>query len=238
MEKVVSIKARQNKPFNPRTALIAKIHVAKKQMAMEDESYRALLRRITGKSSSAELSMGQLESVIKEFERLGFAGTVRKSRPAAKGGLPSDIQARKIRALWLNLYHLGELDNPAEEALIAYCRRMSGVESIEWMHSEQFDNVIRGLRGWLQRVDWQNPTADTINGIARQRAAMGLDAVPSETNYAGVAAKAATIRAQYDVIGLPLDGFVPELMPAHEMDAMIEMLGSRCRTVKAQKVKK
>jgi hypothetical protein len=235
MEKVVSISKPRHvsKTFDARRSMIAKVHVAKKQLAMEEDSYRALLRRVTGKDSSADLSLGQLESVIKEFERLGFTGT---ARPAGKGGMPSDAQAKKIRALWLNLFHLGELENPSEEALIAYCRRMSGVQRIEWMHSEQFDNVIRGLRGWLQRVDWENPTAQTIASITAQRTRMMLDHSPSETSYAGIAAKAATIRAQYELIGMPLDGFAPELMPAHEMDYLIETLGARCRTIKlAQK---
>lgn len=214
-----------------RRGLIAKIHIAKSQLAMEDDSYRAMLQRVTGKESSADMTTAQLQSVIAEFGRLGFTGPTRPTKP---GGLPAEEQASKIRALWLNLYHLGGLDDPSEEALIGFCKRQSGVEKIEWMHSQQFDNVIRGLRGWLQRLDWENPSASTISSIARARLAQGIDLEPGRVNYSGVAAKAATIRAQYAVIGQDMLGFVPELMPVEDMDPLIETLGAKCRAAKAE----
>jgi phage gp16-like protein len=234
MSKVVSIdKSRSSsRGFDPRRALIAKIHVAKKELCMEDGCYRAMLERITGKTSSAAMSMGQLEAVLREFARLGFSGIKRPSKP---GGLPSDEQAKKIRALWLNLYHLGELEDPAEEALLAFCNRMSGVARIEWMHAEQFDNVIRGLRGWLQRVNWHNPSAETISSIANARLRMGVDLAPATMNHAGIAAKAATIRAQYALLAIDIASFVPELMPAEDMDQLIAALGQKCRLAKGRK---
>ncbi|MDX2094343.1 MAG: regulatory protein GemA [Alphaproteobacteria bacterium] len=229
MKKVISFKARSGgKTFDARRGLIAKVHVAKKQLAMEDESYRSLLRRITGKDSAADLTKGQLESVLREFERLGFSGTVRRTKP---GGLPSEPQAKLIRALWFNLYHLGELDNPAEDALVAYCHRMSGVARIEWMHSEQFDNVIRGLRGWLQRIGWENPTSEDIRALTILRLQHGVQDSP--TDYSSLAAKVATIRAQCNRIDQPMDKLM-DLWSAEELDEIIRILGQTCRSVKAQ----
>lgn len=220
---------RFGKGYDNRKPLIAKIHVAKAQMAMEDDSYRALLVRVTGHDSCTKMNIDQLQKVVEEFGRLGFKGPTRPTKP---GGLPAEEQASKIRALWLNLYHLGALDDPSEEALVVFCKRQSGVEKIEWMHSEQFDNVIRGLRGWLQRLDWENPSAQAINGVARLRAHHCIDPEPGRVNYGGVAAKAATIRAQYELIGQDMLGFVPELMPAEDMDALIETLGVKCRAIR------
>lgn len=226
MVKVVSIQPRTaNKPFDARRGLIAKIHIARKQLAMEEDSYRAMLKRITGKESSGDMKPAELEAVLKEFARLGFTATARKAS-SGKGGLPSDAQARKIRALWLNLYHLGEIENGAEEALIAYCYRMSGVARIEWMHAQQFDNVIRGLLGWLERVGWINPSSDEISRIARLRFANNLNDAP------GLASKVATIRAQCARIGQSIEGFCPELMHAEDMDDLIAQLGEACRAIK------
>lgn len=234
MSDVVNIIQRPRCPgISLRRMLIAKIHVAKKQLALEDDSYRAILQRVTGKSSSADMSTGQLESVLKEFIRLGFTGTHRTAKPARKGGLPTDDQARKIRALWLNLYHLGEIRESSEEALVAYCRRMSGVAAIEWMHPEQFDRVIRGLLGWLERIDWSSPTAETIRQVKYARAARLLD---SNMSAAAIAAKGATIRAQYALLGLPIDGDHPELLPSERLDPLICELGVRCRAAKAQEL--
>lgn len=224
---------RVGKGLDARRALLAKVHIARKQLAIEEDSYRALLQRVTGKDSAADLSLGQLEKVLTEFARLGFTSTPR-SKAGSKGGLPSEAQAKKIRALWLNLYHLGELESGAEEALIAYCNRMSGVARIEWMHSEQFDNVIRGLRGWLQRVGWENPTADYVDALTRARLCAGLDADPkTAVNWAGIAAKAATVRAQYKVLGRVLDGFQPEMLQPYQLDMLIEANGEACRAAKA-----
>lgn len=228
MQKVVPMNTHSKAP-DARRAMIAKIHIAKNQLALEDDSYRALLKKITGKESSADLTLAQLEAVLLEFKRLGFAG----AKPRRKrGGLPDDNQAKKIRALWLNLYHLGELRDPAESALVAYCRRMSGVQAIEWMHAEQFDNVIRGLNGWLERIGWHKPDTATVKAIMKQRVELGVDTYPGAINYYGVAAKVITIRLQCALLNKTADS--PELMPAPDMDALIEQLGVKCRALKTE----
>jgi hypothetical protein len=76
-----------------RAAAIAKVHVARKQLGLDDESYRAILRRVTGKESAAFLSDFQLGIVIREFVRLGWNG----SSDMRTGRTPT---GRLIRALW------------------------------------------------------------------------------------------------------------------------------------------
>ena len=48
------------------------IHIAKKDLTMDDDTYRALLLRVTGKSSSKELDDSERDALLKEFKRLGF----------------------------------------------------------------------------------------------------------------------------------------------------------------------
>ncbi|WP_244903126.1 phage protein GemA/Gp16 family protein [Simonsiella muelleri] len=55
-----------------RQGLIAKIHVAKTQLALDDDNYRAILQRVTAKSSCAEMNLQELQRVMAEMERLGF----------------------------------------------------------------------------------------------------------------------------------------------------------------------
>lgn len=211
-----------------RNGLIAKIHVAKKQLAMEDDSYRALLRRVTGKASASELSMGELESVIKEFTRLGFATAHPRAgeRKQAVGD-----QAKKIRALWLNLWHLGEIADPSEHALAAYCKRMSGKDALQWVHGYDASLVINGLRGWLARIGWLGPDARLVELITEGRRRNQIDPNPHSVSYDAVANKAATIRAQHKMLSQELS-FHPELMQVEVMDAAIEALGVRCRAMK------
>lgn len=228
MSNVIPLK----KNANGRNGLIAKIHVAKKQLCMEDDSYRALLQRVTGKDSAAQLSVYQLEAVLEEFQRLGFA----KVKPrAGKRKLADDEQSKKIRALWLNLYHLGELRDASEDALAGYVKRMSKVAALQWLTTYEADQVIRGLRGWLERLGWKQPSDSTVNGVYRYRKTYKVDENPDAVNYFGVVAKAAIIRKQYEILELNIGSFIPELMDASQMDGLIETLGVKCRAVKQKK---
>lgn len=55
-----------------RQGLIAKIHVAQNQLALDDDSYRAILQRITGQKSCKNCDLAQLQRVMDEMQRLGF----------------------------------------------------------------------------------------------------------------------------------------------------------------------
>lgn len=52
--------------------LIRLIHVAKRDLAMDDDAYRALLQRVGGAESSKDMSIVGLEKVIFNMKRLGF----------------------------------------------------------------------------------------------------------------------------------------------------------------------
>lgn len=216
---------------NLRRGLLAKIHIAKKQLAMEDDSYRMLLHRITGKESAGQLKVKQLEEVLAELKRLGFKSTYSKG----KKKLATDGESQKIRALWLNLWHLGELRDGSEEALAKYVKRMAKVAALQWLDSSQANIVIKGLRGWLQRKSWVQPDASHVESLCRIRIKQGIDKPSDNIYYEAVAAKASIIRIQYEIINQPISSFMPELMPADEMDALIELLGKKCREVKQAK---
>lgn len=137
---------------HPRNGLIAKIHIARTQLALDEECYRALLRRVTGKDSSAAMSISQLEAVLGEFRRLGFSG---KPPRAGKRKMATEPQAKKIRALWLVLYRMGALRDPSEEALAGFAARTCGVDDLHWITPGDADRIIRALRGWIDRLETQ-----------------------------------------------------------------------------------
>ncbi|HHI2407801.1 TPA: phage protein GemA/Gp16 family protein, partial [Escherichia coli] len=47
-----------------RTSLIKLIHVARRDLQLDDDTYRAFLVQCTGKTSCRELSVAQLEQVL------------------------------------------------------------------------------------------------------------------------------------------------------------------------------
>ena len=132
-----------------RAVLLAKIHVARKQLAMEDSSYRAMLLRVAGVDSAGGAPDVGLIRVLKEFERLGFV-----PKPTQRG---ERGHVRKIWAIWGDLKPL--LDAADDDVLRAFCRRQTmsrknpaGVGAPEWLDPAEARKVIEGLKGWLARV--------------------------------------------------------------------------------------
>lgn len=76
------------------------IHVAKHQLHMADEDYRALLARAAGVTSSAELDAQGFEAVMAEFERLGFRSVKSRMQTTHREGMATPAQTGKILALW------------------------------------------------------------------------------------------------------------------------------------------
>lgn len=214
-----------------RNAMIGKIHVAKKQLAMTDDSYRAMLKRLTGKDSSKALSLAQLHDVLTEFERFGFKGTGGKrsgSRPKA-----DTAQASMIRALWLDLYHLGEAQDPSEEAIARFAgRTCKGLRALQWMNTTQADAIIRALRGWLQRIGFTAPLGYQVDGLAILRRKSMIDDFGHPLQ--GIAWKVAIIHYQMKMLSIEItDDNTPVLIEAENLDAAIEAYGRSVRAMKA-----
>lgn len=148
-----------SKPLpDKRQQLIRLIHVAKHDLKMDDDSYRAVLNRIAKKSSSSDLSIPQLEVVLHHMKQCGFK--VRIGKPSSTDKpvksrlsrpLADDAESRKIRALWLLLHEIGAVKNPSEEALAAYVERITKVDALQWVSSAQAQRLIESLKKWVMR---------------------------------------------------------------------------------------
>jgi phage gp16-like protein len=77
----------------------AVIQIAKKELAMDDDAYRALLLRVTGKSSSKDLTDKERDQVVAEFTRLGFVKKATKRKAMPSVGVDRQPRMRKIHAL-------------------------------------------------------------------------------------------------------------------------------------------
>lgn len=134
-----------------RMRLIRLIHVARRDLALDEETYRAMLEGVTGKTSSADMNNHELNRVLEHMKRKGF-----KVRPAASAApsraLAQFPQALKIRALWRFLHQLGAVRNPSEAALAAYVKRLTGVDALQWITGEQAARIIETLKKWAERV--------------------------------------------------------------------------------------
>jgi phage gp16-like protein len=128
----------------------AKVHVAKKRFRLDDETYRAMLKRVTGKSSSADLDAAELGRVLDEFKRLGFTEGNSFTKSIDDFDDP-EPHARLIRALWADCVAAGVIHDASERALRKFIRRVARVDTIQWLDSRQANKVIEALKSMRAR---------------------------------------------------------------------------------------
>ncbi|MBN3779943.1 regulatory protein GemA [Burkholderia sp. Ac-20345] len=135
-------------------ATLARIHVAKSQLGLDDDTYRTMLRSVAGVDSARNLSPGGATAVLKHLERSGFQPTTPSRRPPAapSARVTGGSQAEKIRALWHELHSRGAVRNVGDAALAAYVKRQTGADAVQWLSTAQASNVIESLKRWLART--------------------------------------------------------------------------------------
>ncbi|WP_282800021.1 gp16 family protein [Bombella apis] len=129
-----------------RKKLLASLHIARKDMALEEESYRALLYRVTGQTSAKELTEEQLRSVLAEFERLGWKKA--RFRRFAAGNRPD---VRKVFAIWSSLRDHLECRG-SRAGLRAFVERQVGVSDPNFLNPAQAQKVIEALKAMQRRM--------------------------------------------------------------------------------------
>ncbi|MBW8638971.1 regulatory protein GemA [Hoeflea sp. WL0058] len=132
---------------------LAKIHVAKKQLGLDDDSYRDVLERTVGHRTAKGLTEAQCGKVLEEMNRLGFKSSSGALRKALEGRF-----AKKLQALWIAGWNLGIVRNRDDHALLAFVKRQTGLDHTRFLHHpEDAAKAIEALKAWLARdggVDW------------------------------------------------------------------------------------
>lgn len=202
-----AVPARFNAADQHRRAMMAKVHVAKKALALADDDYRAVLFRVVGRSSAGDCSQKELEAVVAEFTRLGFTATARpKSHTSA--ARPADHPlARKARAMWISLNLLGAVNDPSEKALEAFARRQLGCQRLQWANQSQGTRLIEALKAIAEREGWNQST----EGLPRNAVALNLkrrlvEALLAKLRAAGIVPEEWNVdRAAFELAGIEIE---------------------------------
>lgn len=137
-----------------RRKAIARLHVVKKERRIDDEDWRDIMERVTGKRSLKDLGVGELHRLLDELHSAG-ALSPQPSGPALTGPY-----APKLRALWLSGWNLGVVRNRTDAALLAFVKRMTGVDHTRFLRdAREAAKVIEALKAMLIRDGGVEPEA-------------------------------------------------------------------------------
>lgn len=214
-----------------RRLMIAKIHVAKKQMALGDDDYRAMLIRVTGCGSSKDCSLSELRAMVEAMKAQGF-----KAAKPSTLRMADHPSAKKARALWISLYHLGAIDNPSEQALEAFAKRQMKVERLSWANQSESYKLIEALKAIAQRNGWdqrspawggiRGPSADGSLRILKVRLVERITQLLTER---GLAPVEWTLRDfAWRLAGIEREGPVP-MWDFGDLDLLAQELGGKLR---------
>ena len=182
---------------------LQKIHIAKKQLGLSEDDYRAAVRLASkGKTDSAgELDAQGRTALLAHFKRAGFKPRkpAAKPRQPAKPDLPigdDRDQVKKIRSLWIELHEFGAVRDSSESALCAYTRRVTRKEHPKFLDLYQASDMIEQLKKWLDRTRIA-PFIDLLNLPKRMPARVVYDMVCNATKInVGSGSKDEWLRAQ------------------------------------------
>lgn len=122
-----------NVAHDRRKAELAKIHIARSQLALDEDTYRAMLWTVARVHSAADLDDIGRRRVLDHLAGLGF-----KTRRPGRS-TPAEGKERMVAKIYALL-----ADRPVEYA-DGMARKMFHVERFEWCTGEQMHKLIAAL---------------------------------------------------------------------------------------------
>ena len=121
-----------------RKSLIAKIHIGKNQLGLDDDTYRGLLANTTGKTSCTEMTDSELRQVLNVMVQKGF-----KSSSSFWGNRPSPSEDKKIYLAKITALLIKH--NLPNEYADGIAKRSFKVDFIHWLRPWQLKKVVQML---------------------------------------------------------------------------------------------
>ena len=136
----------QNKTIKGR--LIKLIHVGKTKVGLSEDDYRLLLLNVTDKLSCKDMTIHELESVLKAIKGLGFTVKKMPVRPE-EVGQATEEQISYIKGLWELSARI-----KTEAALNSFIKRITGVPFLRWLDKRGAQKVILAVRDMAARAGY------------------------------------------------------------------------------------
>ncbi len=156
-----------------RQAELAKIHVAIKQMGLDDDTYRALVERITkGRSdSSGDMTAAERHALLDEFARKGWTAGPPRNREddwiRIDPNHPGAQHLKKLLACAFELERIGAVrSNSTKVWLRKFVKKMTGRDALQWLDAQDCNKVIEALKGWKRKFEAKHPSAENQTAAA------------------------------------------------------------------------
>lgn len=131
--------------FNEKRKDIQLIHIARRQLGMDDETYRAMLWTVATVKSSTALDWAGRKKVLDHLKACGF-------KPVSKNaGKPANVKADlaplmgKIGALLADMKLPWAYLTASRDGTPSMLKRIAGVDKLEWANAVQLQALITAL---------------------------------------------------------------------------------------------
>lgn len=136
-----------------RKILLGKIHIARKALGLDEETYRSVIFATVGKTSGKACTDRQLLKVVKAFEEKGWK---HRKNPNQYRKVPTGrADLEKIYALWGHLQDLGAVRSTNLVDLDNWvCRMTKGKRSsAQFLEESWAQRIIECLKKWIEREE-------------------------------------------------------------------------------------
>ena len=135
-----------------RRAMLAKVHIAKKDLCLDDDTYRMMLDNLFGVESSGKLSLKQLDELLGHMTSRGFVAVKKGDAKPSKSAQSGKPIIAKIGAL---LVELGQREgrHVSWNYAVGILKRQSGVMRLEWAKPDQLRAVVAALDKRIKKLD-------------------------------------------------------------------------------------
>lgn len=142
-----------------RRSQLAQIHIAKKQMGMDDVSYRAFLKNNTGLESSGDLDMHGRFKLLKAFENAGWKPKKKRKPTASEKTYYDNKQSRYMIALWNDLFKQNKVNTNSNESFETWVanqikeanQQLPVRISPDKLDASERNRLIERLKVWVNR---------------------------------------------------------------------------------------
>ena len=136
---------------------LAILHIGAKQVGLDQDGYRDLLRSCGGVETAAELDLAGWKAAMRRLERGGFRSTSPRRPLGYRPGMASDRELRLIRRLWAEYAP----DATGQAGLRTWLSNKRKVSDLRFLTADKVPGTIAALRAMIaqRRAKASQPAA-------------------------------------------------------------------------------